>query len=262
MELGIRGKLAVVTGGSRGLGLASAKALAEEGANILLFARRKEELERARKEIKASAPSAEVDYVAGDLRNRDDIELLFKRAEELGGADILVYSTGGPKPGSFFELEAGDWDEAYRLLAFSSVWTARLAAEQMKRKGWGRIVFIGSVTLLKPWRELALSNIMRMPIVGLTRTLALELAPYNITVNAVLPSLILTDRVRQLAQKRASEKGLSFEDALKELASRIPLGRPGRPEELASVVAFLASEKASFITGALIPVDGGASIKD
>ncbi len=262
MDLGIRGKLAVVTGGSRGLGFASALELAREGARLLLFSRSRESLERARERIEGEVPGAEVHLVPGDIRRREDIERLLQEAKRLGGADILVYSTGGPKPGRFFELEAGDWDEAYRLLAFSSVWAARLAAEQMMEKRWGRIIFIGSVTLLRPWRELALSNIMRMPIVGLTRTLALELAPYNITVNAVLPSLILTDRVRQLAERRAREEGISFEEALKKLAARIPLGRPGDPRELASVVAFLASERASFITGALIPVDGGASIKD
>ncbi len=262
MDLGIKGKLAVVTGGSRGLGFASALELAREGARLLLFSRNREALESARERILSEAPRTEVHVVEGDLRRKDDIEKLFREADFLGGADILVYSTGGPKPGRFFDLEADDWDEAYRLIAFSSVWTARLAARQMMNKKWGRIIFIGSVTLLRPWRELALSNIMRMPIVGLTRTLALELAPYNITVNAVLPSLILTDRVKQLAERKALEEGISFEEALKKLAARIPLGRPGKPEELAAVVAFLASERASFITGALIPVDGGASIKD
>jgi len=262
LDLGLKGKLAVVTGGSRGLGFASALELAREGARIIIFSRSRESLDRATEAIAREVPGAEVHTVQGDLREKSDIERLFGVAEELGGTDILVYSTGGPKPGRFFELDADDWHEAYRLLAFSSVWAARLAAEQMMKKRWGRIIFIGSVTLVRPWRELALSSIMRMPIVGLTRLLALELAPYNITVNAVLPSLILTDRVRQLAERLAESEGIPLEEALKRLAARIPLGRPGDPSELAAAVAFLASERASFITGALIPVDGGASVKD
>ncbi|MCE4611338.1 MAG: SDR family oxidoreductase [Desulfurococcales archaeon] len=260
MDLGIKGRLAVVTGGSSGLGLASAKALAAEGARILLFSRSEEKLKEAVKVIRSEF-GVEVEYVAGDLRRREDIERLFSRARELGGSDILVYSTGGPKPGGFFDLGWDDWEEAYRLLASSAIWAARLAAKQMIEKGWGRMVFVGSVTLIRPWPNLALSNIMRMPIAGLVRTLALELAPYGITVNAVLPSVIMTDRVKRLAEDLARREGISFDDAVKRLVARVPMGRPGKPEELGAVVAFLSSEKASFITGALIPVDGGASVK-
>ena len=259
MDLGIRGRLAVVTGGSSGLGFASARALALEGARVLLFSRSEERLRRAVEEIRREA-GVEAGYVAGDLRRREDIERLFRVAREWGGADILVYSTGGPRPGGFFELSWEDWEDAYRLLASSAVWAARLAAEQMREKGWGRIVFIGSVSLVRAWPRLALSNIMRMPIVGLVRTLALELAPHGITVNAVLPSVILTDRVRRLAEDIAAREGVSLEEALSRLVSRVPMGRPGRPEELGWTVAFLASERASFITGALVPVDGGASV--
>lgn len=261
MDLGLKGKIALITAGSSGLGLASAKALAGEGAHVILFSRSRERLEAAVESIKSVAPESRVGYYQGDLTSPRDIDLLFERIEsEWGGIDILVYSTGGPRPGRFMDLTDEDWDEAYRLLALSAIKVSRLASQIMKERGWGRIIFIGSITLERPWIDLALSSVMRMPIAGLTKTLALELAPYGITVNAVLPSVILTDRIRQIAEARAMSMGTTVEEEIRRMASRIPMGRLGRPEELGSVVAFLASERASFITGALIPVAGGAQL--
>ena len=260
VDLGLRGKLALVTGGSSGLGFASALELALEGADVILFSRSMERLESARRRIREVA-SVNVDIYAGDLRVKEDVEGLFKYVESrYGRLDILVYSTGGPKPGGFFDISDDDWEDSFKLLTMSALRVSREAAKLMARGRWGRIVFIGSITLIRPLENLATSNIMRMPIVGLVRTLALELAKYNITVNAILPYDVLTERVRQLAEADAKRLGVSFEEALKRRTSKVPLGRMGDPRDLGALVAFLASERASYITGALIPLDGGMHI--
>jgi 3-oxoacyl-[acyl-carrier protein] reductase len=257
VDLGLRGKLALVTGGSSGLGFASALELALEGADVILSSRSVERLESARRRIREVA-SVNVDIYAGDLRVKEDVEGLFKYVESrYGRLDILVYSTGGPKPGGFFDISDDDWEDSFKLLTMSALRVSREAAKLMARGGWGRIVFISSITLIRPLENLATSNIMRMPIVGLVRTLALELAKYNITVNAILPYDVLTERVRQLAEADAKRLGVSFEEALKRRTSKVPLGRMGDPRDLGALVAFLASERASYITGALIPLDGG-----
>ena len=258
MDLGLRGKLALVTGGSSGLGLAAAMELASEGCDLILFSRSIERLENARRRIKEVSGEVNVDIYQGDLRVKGDIENLFKYIDgKYGRLDILVYSTGGPKPGGFFEISDEDWEDSFKLLVMSALRVSREAAKLMMRRRWGRIIFIGSISLVRPLENLATSNIMRMPIVGLVRTLALELAKYNITVNAILPYDILTERVRQLAEFEARKLGISFEEAVRRRASKIPLGRMGDPRDLGSLVAFLASERASYITGALIPLDGG-----
>lgn len=260
VDLGLRGKLALVTGGSSGLGFASALELALEGADVILFSRSMERLESARRRIREVA-SVNVDIYAGDLRVKEDVEGLFKYVESrYGRLDILVYSTGGPKPGGFFDISDDDWEDSFKLLTMSALRVSREAAKLMARGRWGRIVFISSITLIRPLENLATSNIMRMPIVGLVRTLALELAKYNITVNAILPYDVLTERVRQLAEADAKRLGVSFEEALKRRTSKVPLGRMGDPRDLGALVAFLASERASYITGALIPLDGGMHI--
>jgi len=257
MDLGLRGRLALVTGGSSGLGFASALELALEGADVILFSRSVDKLEEARRRIREAA-GVNVDVYAGDLRVREDVEGLFKYVDgRYGRLDILVYSTGGPKPGGFFDISDSDWEDSFKLLTMSALRVSREAARLMMRGRWGRIVFIGSITLVRPLENLATSNIMRMPLVGLVRTLALELAKYNITVNAVLPYDILTERVKQLAEADSRRLGISFEEAIKRRTSKIPLGRMGDPRELGALVAFLASERASYITGALIPLDGG-----
>ena len=262
MDLGLQGKKALVTAASRGLGYACAEMLVREGANVIISSRSREALEKAAARLRKVNPHVEVYYHPADLTRKDDVDRLFDFVEEVfGGLEILVYSTGGPKPGRFMELDDEDWEEAARLVGLSAVWVARRAARLMMRQGWGRMVFIGSVTLIKPYLNLATSSIMRMPLLGLVRTLALELAPHGITVNAVLPSLVLTDRVLQLARRKAEEEGISMEESLQKMSYEIPVGRAAEPEELAALVAFLASEPAGFITGTAIPFDGGRSLR-
>ncbi len=259
LDLGLNGKIALTTASSKGLGFASALELAREGANVILSARREDELIEASKRIK-NETNSDVFWHKVDLTDLNSIKKLFEWIEKnIGTLDILVYSTGGPRPGNFFDLSINDFEKACKLLALSAIETSRRASSFMIKKGWGRIILIGSISLLKPLNRLALSNIMRTPIIGLTRTLAVELAPYNITVNAVLPGTILTDRVRNLAENIAERENITLDEAVKKIAES-PMKRVGLPEELATVIAFLASEKASYITGTLIPVDGGASL--
>ncbi len=256
--MGLKGKLALVTASSRGLGYASARALALEGADVILSSRNLSRLREAYERLRREAPNVNVYYHIVDLTSRESIDELFNWIEkELGRLDILVYSTGGPKPGKFMEMEWDDWIQASKLLALSAIWVARRAAKLMIPRKWGRIIYITSVTIREPWPDLALSNIMRLPVAGIVRMLAKELGGYGITVNGVLPSIILTDRVLEIARRRAEKQGKTVEKVLEEMAEKIPLKRLGRPEELGWTIAFLASEKAGFINGAMIPVDGG-----
>ncbi len=259
MDLGLRGKLALITASSRGLGYASARALALEGADVILSSRSLDRLRGAAEKLKREVGrNINVYYHVVDLTSKESIEELFDWIkEEHGRLDIVVYSTGGPKPGKFMEMEWEDWVEATRLLSLSATWVARRAAELMIPRRWGRIVFITSVAIKEPWPDLALSNIMRLPLAGIVRMLAKELGPYGITVNGVMPSIILTDRVLEIARRRAKQENKTVEKILEEMAEKIPLRRLGKPEELGWIIAFLASEKASFINGAMIPVDGG-----
>ncbi len=258
MDLGLRDKIALITASSRGLGYASARVLALEGARVILSSRNVERLYEAASKLKREVGEDRVYYHVLDLTSKESIDELFDWVrEKFGKLDILVYSTGGPKPGRFMEMKWDDWVEATRLLSLSAVWVARRAAELMIPNHWGRIIFISSVAIKEPWPDLALSNIMRLPIAGIVRMLAKELGPHGITVNGVMPSIILTDRVLEIAKNRAIKQGKTVEQVLSEMAEKIPLKRLGRPEELGYIIAFLASEKAGFINGTMIPVDGG-----
>ena len=244
MELGLRGKTAIVCGASSGLGLASAEALAGEGANVTMFARRREDLDREANRIGALG-------VRGDVRNVGDLErLVTKTVEAFGGIDIVVWNSGGPPPGRASELSDESLEAAFELLLLPAVRLVRLCLPYLENSPGGRIICITSGTVKEPVSHLALSNAIRPGVTGWAKTLATELGPRRITVNCVAPGRVQTPRMAEIY----GAGGPAPEDV-----AQIPLGRLGEPREFGDVVCFLASERASYVTGATIPVDGGAS---
>jgi 3-oxoacyl-[acyl-carrier protein] reductase len=241
VDLGLSGRTALVCGASSGLGLASAEALAEEGANLLLFARRAEELEEHATRLGGVA-------VVGDVTEDADLERAVSTAvERFGGLDVLVWNGGGPPPGSARDADGESLDAAYRLLLRPAVTLVRLALPQLERSEAGRIVAVSSLAALEPTGHLALSNTLRPGLVGWLKTLSREVGPHGITVNCVAPGRIATPRLDRLYPDGPTEEQLE----------EIALRRWGTPREFGDVVCFLASDRARYVTGQTIVVDGG-----
>jgi 3-oxoacyl-[acyl-carrier protein] reductase len=241
MELGLTGRTAIVCGASSGMGLAIAEALAAEGANVAMFARRRELLEREAERIGALA-------VRGDLTNPADLKRLVDRAvEAFGGIDILVNNGGGPPRTPALEITDEAVEAAIELLLLSAIRLTRLCLPQLERSGRGRVINITSSSVREPIDNLALSNSVRPGLVGWAKTLAREVGPQKITVNSIAPGRIETARLAEAFAGRPRAE--NFE--------QIPLRRFGAPSEVASVVCFLASDAAAYVTGSVIPVDGG-----
>ena len=257
MELGLEGKTALVGASSRGLGRAVADELAKEGANLVICARTVGPLEEAGQWIH-DATGVEVVAVPADLGNPEDIDRLIKTAEDdFGKIDILVTNTGGPPPGPFESHTVEAWSDAVEQNLNSVLNLTRAVLPAMKKAGWGRIINITSVAVAQPIDGLILSNAVRAAVTGFAKTLANEVAASGITVNNVMPGFTRTERLDSLAANIAETQGITVKEAFARWAAQSPMGRIGEPKELAALVAFLASERASYITGTSIPVDGG-----
>ncbi len=253
MDLGIKGKRALVTGASAGLGAAAATALAREGVDVTINSRSLERLEQAAERV-YQATAFKPRVIAADLARGRDIE---KIVAATGPVDILVANAGGPPPGDFLDHPAERWLEAADLVLHSAINLTRAYLEGMKIRGWGRLIYITSVGVLQPIDSLILSNTYRSAVTAFCKTISNNYARYGITANCVCPGYTATERLRALARTMAERSGQSPEDVMSEFAASNPAGRVGRPEELAALIAFLAGEPAAYITGTAIPVDGG-----
>ncbi len=256
MDLGLKGKVALAAASSTGLGRAVAEELAREGADLVICARRPGPLEEAREAL--AGAGVRVVAVAVDLTEPGGVqEVVRAGVEAFGRIDVLVTNTGGPPAGPFESHAPEAWEEAVRQNLFSVVNLCREVLPGMKERGWGRIVNITSIAVKQPADNLILSNSIRAAVTGFARTLANEVAPFGITVNNVMPGFTRTERLVELAEKTAAMRDGEVEDVYAAWNREIPLGRIGEPRELAALVAFLASERASYITAQSIAVDGG-----
>ena len=258
MELGLKGRRALVTASSRGIGKACALELAREGADLVICARGAEALEAARTEI-VGETSVKVVAVPADLSFGAQIEELIGRARsELGGIDVLVTNAGGPPSGNFMDFDDEAWMKAVALNLMSVVRLNRAVVPMMREAGGGSIVNLTSISVKEPIKGLVLSNSVRAGVVGLSKTLANELGPDGIRVNVVCPGYTATDRMTELMTARAEREGKSYDEIAAGFYASVPLGEFGEPADIARMVAFLASDAAGYVTGVTVQVDGGA----
>ncbi len=258
MDFGIKDRIALVTAASKGLGRGSALALAGEGCRIAICARTRPDIEQAAREIAAQTRAEVVPFVADMSRPEDIDRLLDGVRAKLGEPDIVVCNAGGPPPGNFATIKIEQFLPAVELSMMSSIRLTYGAVPAMIKKGWGRIVYITSVSVKQPIPFILLSNTARAGLAGFMKTVAREIAHTGVTVNAVLPGTHDTDRVRQTAHTRAATEGMSFEEALRAQGSNNPMRVLGDAGDFGAVVAFLCSQQARFVTGENVLVDGGA----
>jgi 3-oxoacyl-[acyl-carrier protein] reductase len=257
MDLGLQDKVAVVAAASQGLGRAIAAALAAEGVRVAICSRSQERVEAAAKEIRAQT-GADVLAVAADVTRAAEVERFVGAAvERWGTVHVCVVNAGGPPAKPFAEITLEDWQNAVNLNLMSAVHFARAVLPRMQAQKWGRLIFLTSVAVKQPIDGLLLSNAVRSGVTGLAKSLANEYGRANVLVNTVCPGYTRTERLQELIDALSTRKGVSKQEVVQGWTTQIPLGRLGEPEELAALVAFLASERASYITGSSIAVDGG-----
>ena len=258
MDLQLKGKSVIVTAASKGLGKATAKQFAEEGAHVLISSRNKEELEIVVEEIKKETGNNQVRYAVCDITDAASIKKLVETAVQWNGTvDVLINNAGGPPAGGFDKFSDADWQKAYELNLLSFIRLIREVLPHMRKSGSGKIVNFASSSIKQTLDNLILSNTFRAGIVGLSKSLSQELAKDNILINTVGPGRIATDRVAELDEIRAKQLGVSYEDLKAQTEKAIPIGRYGQPDEFAKMVVFLSSGANTYITGQSFVVDGG-----
>ena len=258
MDLGIRGRVALVCGASRGIAYAAAETLAQDGADLAIVSRKRDAVESAASRL--AGFGTRVVPIVADLSTADGIrETVDATMTAFGRADILVTNTGGPPTGSAIGHDWSTWERASELLLRSVVEMTRAFVPGMRERKWGRIVGITSFAVKQPVASLVLSNSLRAAVTGYFRTLAEEVAPDNVTVNSVLPGYTATERLDELAEATMKRTGVTREHVFARYIAETPAGRIGEPREVAAMIAFLASDQAGFVTGQAICVDGGAA---
>ena len=257
MDLGLKGRVALVAAASKGLGRAVAEELAAEGAKLAICSRDAEAIETVGREI-AESTGAEVMARAADVSRPADVAAFVDTTLAIyGRVDILLTNSGGPPPGRFETLNLAAWQKATELTLFAPVEFARLVLPGMKERRWGRILNVTSIAVKQPVENLMLSNSLRSAVTGWARTLANEVGEFGVTVNNLLPGYTRTERIVELSEVIAKREGITTEQAVARWEREIPLGRLAEPREFAALAAFVASERASYITGQSIAADGG-----
>ncbi|HKA35993.1 MAG TPA: SDR family oxidoreductase [Thermoanaerobaculia bacterium] len=258
MDLGISGRAAMVAAASKGIGFGVASALAREGCRVSICGRDPGSLEAARRKLLQEAPGAAVAAAVCDVGKPEDLERWHSATvANYGGVDILVTNTGGPPAAKFLDLSEEQWRRGIELTLMNVVRLSQLVLPGMRERRWGRIIHLTSLAAKLPMALLTISSTLRAGLSALTKTMSNEFSKDGVLVNAVLPGHVLTDRQIELNEIRSKQEGVSLEEYADRTIRTIPMGRYGEPREIGDVVAFLASERASYLTGTSIAVDGG-----
>ena len=258
MDYGMKDRVVLVTAASKGLGFATARAFAQEGAQVMLASRNESDLRNAVEIIVGETGNHHVDFQRADMSSMTDIGALFSRTrEQFGEVDVLINNAGGPPAGLFAQVTEEQWRQAFELTMMSTVRCIHEALPHMVRNEWGRIVTFASSSVKQPIENLLLSNVFRLGVVGLSKTIATQYAADNVLINVLSPGRIATDRVAYLDDQTAQQRGIPVDEVRRQAQTQIPMGRYGAPDEFARVAVFLGSAANGYMTGQTLYVDGG-----